>query len=542
MKRVFVLFCAACLLFSCFSAIPMTVNAASNPYPVYQDVNGNGRREVRCTYYAWQQAYDRLGVALPAWGNAITWYNSARNAGYAVGTTPQANAIAVWSQDTHTMGHVAFVTAVNGSQMTVNEGGRTDREDVEGVINGQVVPSTVGQYWYGRTLVGFIYLTAAPTVSLSWGQYADKHWIGSTNAVLAARCNMNVDNSAVSQAGIYLYNYKGTQLVAKTENTSLGGQSYFNVWFDVNGELGYSLAPGTPYKYKFVAVIGGKTYYSPVYTFTTTGSHTHRYNSGLVTKQPTCTGTGTRTYTCSTCGGTKKESIAAKGHTYAAATCTAAKTCKVCSATRGKALGHTYKTTITKATLSKSGKTVKKCATCGKVVSTTIKRVKTIKLSATSYTYNGKVKTPSVTVKDSSGKTLKKGTDYTVSYSSGRKKVGTYKVTVKMKGNYSGSKTLTFKIVPKAASINKLTAKNRAITVKLNRSLQQSTGYEVQYSTSKSFKSVKTKVIKSYKTSMVTLSGLKAKTTYYVRIRTYKIVGGTKFNSNWCTYKRIKTK
>jgi uncharacterized protein YjdB len=79
---------------------------------------------------------------------------------------------------------------------------------------------------------------------------------------------------------------------------------------------------------------------------------------------------------------------------------------------------------------------------------TTIKYVKTFTLSATSYTYDGKVKTPSVTVKDSSGKTLKKGTDYTVTYSSGRKNAGTYKVTIKMMGNYYGTKTLTFKIKP----------------------------------------------------------------------------------------------
>ncbi len=165
-----------------------------------------------------------------------------------------------------------------------------------------------------------------------------------------------------------------------------------------------------------------------------------------------------------------------------------------------------------------------------------------VKLSDTSYVYNGKAKTPTVTVKDSAGKTLKKGTDYTVTYAKGRKNVGTFKVTVKMKGNYSGTKTLTFKIVPKAASINKLTAKSKAIVVKLNRSLQQSTGYQIQYSTSSKFTSAKTVTVSSYKTSSQTLSGLKKGKKYFVRVRTYKTVGKTKFYSSWSAYKSVKTK
>ena len=119
---------------------------------------------------------------------------------------------------------------------------------------------------------------------------------------------------------------------------------------------------------------------------------------------------------------------------------------------------HNYTTATTKATLTKNGKIVKKCSVCGSVYSTkTIKYAKTFKLSATSYTYNGKVKTPTVTVKDSAGNKLKKDTDYTIKYASGRKNAGTYKVTVTLKGKYSGKKTLTFKI--KKVTSSKVTAK-----------------------------------------------------------------------------------
>ena len=287
----------------------------------------------------------------------------------------------------------------------------------------------------------------------------------------------------------------------------------------------------------------------------------HKYDSGKVNTKATCKVTGVKTFTCTVCKGINKQTIAKlTTHTYSNACdtkcniCGKTRTvpahkysnacdtaCNVCKAKR--TITHKYKTTTTKATLKKNGSVVKKCTVCDKVASkTTVRYVKTVKLSDTSYTYNGKVKNPAVTVKDSAGKTLKKGTDYTVKYSSGCKNVGTYKVTITFKGKYSGTKVLTFKILPKAASVNKLTAKTKAITVKINRSLKQSSGYQIQYATSKSFKSYKTTNITKYTESTKTISGLKAKTTYYVRVRTYKTVGGVKIYSNWSTAKSVKTK
>jgi hypothetical protein len=206
---------------------------------------------------------------------------------------------------------------------------------------------------------------------------------------------------------------------------------------------------------------------------------------------------------------------------------------------------HTYTTTTTKATLKANGKIVKKCSACGTVASTTtIKYAKTFKLSTTTYTYNGKAKTPSVTVKDSAGKTLKKNVDYKVTYASGRKNVGTYKVTIKMIGKYSGTKTLTFKINPAATKVSKLSAAKKSLKVTISKKSSQVTGYQIQYSTSKTFKSkyTKTKTVSSYKTTKVTLKSLKAKKTYYVRVRTYKTVGGKKYYSGWSTVKYKKTK
>ena len=146
-------------------------------------------------------------------------------------------------------------------------------------------------------------------------------------------------------------------------------------------------------------------------------------------------------------------------------------TCNVCNYKR--TITHTYKSTTTKATLKKDGKVVKTCTVCGYVGSTTaIKIPKTFKLASDKYAYDGKVKAPAVTVKDSAGKTLKKGTDYTVMYSAGRKNIGTYKVTVKMKGKYSGTKTLSFKIVPTLkTSVNVVTKSTVNLGVKSNKAI-----------------------------------------------------------------------
>ena len=63
-----------------------------------------------------------------------------------------------------------------------------------------------------------------------------------------------------------------------------------------------------------------------------------------------------------------------------------------------------------------------------------------------------------MTVKDSKGKALKNGTDYTVSYPKGMKNVGKYTVKVTLKGNYSGSKSMTYNINPKGTGVSKVKA------------------------------------------------------------------------------------
>ena len=189
-----------------------------------------------------------------------------------------------------------------------------------------------------------------------------------------------------------------------------------------------------------------------------------------------------------------------------------------------------------KATTSKDGTISKKCA-CGTVVKVaTIYRAKTISV-ASSVTYTGKPLEPKVTVKDAAGKTLKEKTDYNLTYSK-NKSVGKATVKVTFKGNYSGSKTLTFKIVPKKTSISSLKAGKKSFTVKYKKQTS-GTGYEIQYSTSSKFKSAKTVKISKNKTVSKTVKKLKSKKTYYVRVRVTK---GSSYKSNWSSAKKVKVK
>ena len=203
---------------------------------------------------------------------------------------------------------------------------------------------------------------------------------------------------------------------------------------------------------------------------------------------------------------------------------------------------HTRKIYITPATTSKDGIAIKKCTACGNISSQrVIKRIKSISLTTSTYLYNGKVRTPGVIVKDSTGKVIS-SKYYTVSYSLGRKNVGTYKVTVKFKGDYSGSTTLNFTIVPSKTTVSKLTAGKRSIAVNITKNSSGITGYQIQYSTNKSFTSAGRITLKGYKTTKYTLKNLKAKRGYYVRVRTYKTVNGKHYYSPYSTYKYIKTK
>ena len=374
------------------------------------------------------------------------------------------------------------------------------------------------------------------------------------------------------------------------------------------------------------------------YKDNTTKATGHSYGNSVVTKQPTCTSEGTAIKTCTKCNATVTEKLPAKGHTavtdkgYPATCTTAGKTdgshCSVCNTvikaqTVINATGHKSSGWIVDkaASIGVKGSKHKECTVCNKVLETAeipaLSRISiskaSVTLSTSTYAYDGKAKTPSVTVKVNgktlkkdtdytvsysnntkvgtatlkitgkgnytgsvsktysiknnfkkatvsgistkaftgknitqsitvkyNGKTLKKGTDYTVSYSS-NKNIGTATVKVTGKGSYAGTITKTFKINPAKQEIQKLTAKSKAFFVDWAQK-GSATGYEIQYATNSKFTSAKKVTITNKKTDKTTVSKLSGKKKYYVRVRSYTTVKGTKYYGAWSASKSVNTK
>ena len=328
----------------------------------------------------------------------------------------------------------------------------------------------------------------------------------------------------------------------------------------------------------------------------------HKYGEWAVTKEPTCTAAGTQSRTCSVCKNIDNKTIKAKGHTEVAdsavaATCTtdgktAGSHCSVCgkvikAQTVIKATGHKYGSwTVTKAAtcteagsqkrsctvcgntetqtikatghkasgwmidkqpdIGVKGSKHKECTVCGKVLQTAeipalgAKDISRAKVTvASKVTFTGTSRKPAVTVK-LSGKELVKNTDYTVKYSN-NKAIGKATVTITGKGKYTGVIKKTFKIVPMKQVITSVTAKTKAFAVKWTKDLNVD-GYQIKYSTKSDFSGGKSVYVKKNTTVSKTFTGLTAKKTYYVKVRSYKTVNGTKYYSSWSSAKKVKTK
>ena len=377
------------------NSLPILVSAASNPYPSSQTINGV--TTIPCTRYAWQQVYDRLGIALPNWGNAINWLNQAAKAGYTTGSAAKANSIAVWKSTAHSYGHVSFVTAVNGNYMTVNEGGMTNNSgnaaNGTGIVTGSSVSSVVGtkkSAYSSCTLLGFIYLSNSPctTISVTFTQLNDKNAISDKNAAVWCKIDKTV-GVPVEKKGIRVrranitYNEGWSKEI--TPSYASTNDSSFNMGWDMNGEVRITLLHLTQYYYQFYVRVGGQDFWSSEYTFTTTGSH--NFGTWNIQKAATCTEKGKKSRKCLDCSKAENQTITALGHSYGnwniekTATCTTVglsqRKCSVCSAVDTESissLGHNFSTewTIdTKVTCTTPGSKSNHCTRCSATNNTT---------------------------------------------------------------------------------------------------------------------------------------------------------------------------
>lgn len=227
----------------------LDVNAASNPYKKTSSYGTN------CTWYAWQQAYDKAGVALPGWGNANTWFDYAKKAGYEVGTTPRAKSIVVWKWSSY--GHVGYVESVSNGKIYAwdSEGPCIDPEDEKACFNNSVDESSYNKciknakmvaceydatYWSEPgDLIGYIYLDKAPqktTTSSTTNQNT-----GTTNPLVKKSNNANLSSIKISNIDfgfkkdvleydlVVANNIESIKIEAKTENNKakvVGAKEY----------------------------------------------------------------------------------------------------------------------------------------------------------------------------------------------------------------------------------------------------------------------------------------------------------------------------
>ncbi len=148
--------------------------------------------------------------------------------------------------------------------------------------------------------------------------------------------------------------------------------------------------------------------------------------------------------------------------------------------------------------------------------------------------YSGAAKKPAVTVKFGATK-LKKGMDYTVAYRNNTE-VGTATVTLTGKGNFTGTKKLTFAINPKRVPISKLAAGTKQLSVEWT-ARKDVTGYEIEYGLNRRLTDGTTVKVKKAATAKKLIKGLKSGKKYYVRIRAYRKVGRKTYWSAWSNAK-----
>ena len=149
----------------------------------------------------------------------------------------------------------------------------------------------------------------------------------------------------------------------------------------------------------------------------------------------------------------------------------------VCHIVVKKAGDHKYDSTIEKASTSKDGKIIDKCSRCGDVkVAQIISHPTKVVLNNSNFVYDGKIKTPTVTVTSADGKTIDSA-NYDISYANGRKDAGTYDVKVTFKGNYTGSLTTKFTIAKANQSLKIKSPKKKKVGAKAKIKIKANKGH-----------------------------------------------------------------
>ena len=321
------------------------------------------------------------------------------------------------------------------------------------------------------------------------------------------------------------------------------------------------------------------------YTGDYTDALAHAWNEGEITIAPTCTQAGEKKYVClNDTSHFYTEPVAATGHKASQsvqienkveATCTQSGSfeevvyCAVCHTELSRvsqaiaALEHDYQSLVTAPTATRPGFTTYTCTRCSQsyadsYTSPTGKvggfKCKARTAAAQSVTWN-KVTGVSgyqVQISNAAGNkwatytTLKAGVNaYTFK---GLAAGSAYKFRVRFfvqaadgKNYFSPWAAITSPTLPAGTSISKLTPAKKAFTAQWTKNAGV-TGYQIQYGVKANFAGAKALTVKNKNTVKASMKSLSTQKVYYVRIRTYKAIGGVNYFSTWSKTYKVKTK
>lgn len=129
-----------------------------------------------------------------------------------------------------------------------------------------------------------------------------------------------------------------------------------------------------------------------------------------------------------------------------------------------------------------------------------------------------------------------KNITYTVSYKN-NKNIGKGTVIIKGTGNYVGTITKTFKILPPKAAVSKISRARHSISLKWKK-INGVSGYQI------AFRKMGPNKYKYYNTTANTkkFTKLKSKKYHQMKVRAYKIIDGKKYYGAWSNVKKARTK
>jgi ribosomal protein L32 len=260
----------------------------------------------------------------------------------------------------------------------------------------------------------------------------------------------------------------------------------------------------------------------------------HAYGDWTVVKKATCTETGSREKVCANCGDKIEEEIPA-AHQW----------------------NENYTVDVAQ-TYTEEGVESIHCSVCGEIKAGSeraiakLKKIpNTITAKNVTRTYSTKAQYFGLGVKVKYGTpTYKSSTKSVLVSKAGRvtvkaKFIGRATITItspKSTKYTAATKKITITVNPTKTTLSSVTSPSKGkMTVKWKKNAV-GTGYLFQYSTSSKFTKPKTVTIKKNTILSKTIGSLVRGKKYYVRIRTYKTVGGVKFYSGWSAVKAVTVK